>query len=211
MKYNELTYLQVDALREIGNIGAGNAATALSQLLDRKINMVIPSVKIVNFDEMMDLIGGPDEMVVAILFRVFGDAPSNVFFVLSVEEAEMLVRTMTNNPNFSLTEEKKRDQLSISVLEEVGNIVTGSYVSALSDFTNLHFQPSIPHLGIDMAGAILTYGLIDISQASDYAIVIDSKVSSQERKHTMEGNFFLLPHPDSLRAIFKALGIEEYE
>lgn len=209
MNLNELTSLQLDVLREIGNIGAGNAATALSQLLNRKIEMIVPSVNIVSFDEMMDLIGGPDEIVVAILFRIYGDAPSNVFFVLSLEEAEMLVRTMTNNPTFSLLEEGAKDPISISFLEELGNIVTGSYISSLSDFTNLHLQPSVPHLGVDMAAAVLTYGLIDISQVSDYAIVIDSKISSKDREGAMVGNFFLLPNPDSLKVIFKSLGIEE--
>jgi chemotaxis protein CheC len=206
-KNSNLTDLELDVLKEIGNIGAGNAATALSQLLERKIDMVLPTVNIVSFDEMMDLIGGPDEIIVAILFRIYGDAPSNVFFVLSVKEAEMLVKKMTNNPSFELLD-NQADDMSLSVLEEIGNIVTGSYISALSDFTNLHLQPSIPHLGIDMAAAILTYGLIDISHVSDYAIVIDSKVNSKGN-NAMEGNFFLLPNPDSLHVIFKALGIEK--
>lgn len=211
MTYENLSPIQFDALREIGNIGAGNAATALSQLLDQKVNMVIPTVKIVTFDEMMDLIGGPDASVVAILFRVFGDAPLHVFFVLSIEEAELLVQTMTHNPTFSLMDENSANKINYSVLEEVGNIVAGSYISALSDFTNLNFQPSVPHLGIDMAAAILTYGLIDISQVSDYAIVIDSKVNSEDSDNTMKGNLFLLPHPESLQTIFSSLGIKEYE
>lgn len=211
MKSRDLSATQLDVLREVGNIGAGNAVTALSQLLNRKIEMAIPSVNVVSFDEMMELIGGPDEIVVAILFRIYGDAPSNVFFVLSVEEAELLIRSMTNNPTYCFNEEIDKESIEFSVLEEVGNIVTGSYISALSDFTNLHLQPSVPHLGIDMAAAVLTYGLIDISQASDYAIVIDSKVNSQGTNNMLKGNFFLLPNPDSLQIIFGALGIEQNE
>lgn len=211
MKYRDLSTTQLDVLREVGNIGAGNAVTALSQLLNRKIEMAIPSVNVVSFDEMMELIGGPDEIVVAILFRIYGDAPSNVFFVLSVEEAELLIRSMTKNPTYGFNEEIGKESIESSVLEEVGNIVTGSYISALSDFTNLHLQPSVPHLGIDMAAAVLTYGLIDISQASDYAIVIDSKVNSQGTSNMLKGNFFLLPNPDSLQIIFQALGIEGNE
>ena len=211
MKYKSLSSFQFDVLREVGNIGAGNAVTALSQLLNRKIEMAIPSVNVVSFDEMMELIGGPEKKVVAILFRIYGDAPSNVFFVLSVEEAELLIRTMTNNPTYEFKENISKDSLEFSVLEEVGNIVTGSYISALSDFTHLHLQPSVPHLGIDMAAAVLTYGLIDISQASDYAIVIDSKVNSQGTSDVLEGNFFLLPNPESLQIIFRALGIQENE
>lgn len=211
MKYRDLSTFQLDVLREVGNIGAGNAVTALSQLLNRKIEMTIPSVNVVSFDEMMELIGGPEKKVVAILFRIYGDAPSNVFFVLSVEEAELLIRTMTNNPTYKLKEDIGKESIELSALEEVGNIVTGSYISALSDFTHLYLQPSVPHLGIDMAAAVLTYGLIDISQASDYAIVIDSKVNSQGTSNMLKGNFFLLPNPDSLQIIFKALGLEENE
>ncbi|MCF3942411.1 chemotaxis protein CheC [Oceanobacillus alkalisoli] len=211
MKYKSLSSFQFDVLREVGNIGAGNAVTALSQLLNLKIEMAIPSVNVVSFDEMMELIGGPEKKVVAILFRIYGEAPSNVFFVLSVEEAELLIRTMTNNPTYEFKENISKDSLEFSVLEEVGNIVTGSYISALSDFTHLHLQPSVPHLGIDMAAAVLTYGLIDISQASDYAIVIDSKVNSQGTSDVLEGNFFLLPNPGSLQIIFSALGIQENE
>lgn len=209
MTFKKLSSMQLDVLGEIGNIGAGNAATSLSQLLNEKIDMVIPSVNVVSFDEMMEIIGGPDEMVVAILFRVYGDAPSTVIFILTVEEADTLIQTMLDAPDYSLIEEGASNKMAMSVLEEVGNIVAGSYIAALSDFTNLHLQPSVPHLGIDMAAAILTYGLIELSQVSDYAIVIDSKVNSNENKSAVKGNFFLLPNPDSLDVIFKALGIND--
>jgi len=204
--------MHVDVLREIGNIGSGNAATALSQLLDNKIDMVGPSVNIVSFNEMMELTGSPDETVVAILFRIYGDAPSTVILILHAEEAEMLIQTMLHDPDFVLKDDGTDSYtLALSALEEVGNIVAGSYISALSDFTGLHLQPSVPYLGIDMAGAILTYGVLELSQVSDYAIVIDSKVNSYENKKTLQGNFFLLPNPDSLDVIFHALGINGNE
>ncbi|WP_405102156.1 chemotaxis protein CheC [Oceanobacillus sp. FSL H7-0719] len=211
MSFTNLTSMHVDVLREIGNIGAGNATTSLSQLLNKKIDMVLPSVNIVTFDEMIELIGSPEEIVVAVLFRIYGDAPSTVILILTVAEAETLVRSMTNNPEFTLTMDVSSDQMAMSALEEVGNIVAGSYIAALSDFTGLHLQPSVPHLGIDMAASILTYGLIELSQVSDHAIVIDSKVDSNEQENTMKGNLFLLPNPDSLNVIFQALGINHNE
>jgi chemotaxis protein CheC len=178
MTHKNLTSIHVDVLREIGNIGSGNAATALSQLLDNKIDMVVPSVNVVSFDEMMELVGSPDEKVVAILFRIYGDAPSTVILVLSVDEAETLIQIVIEEPDFTLEDDGSDTyHLALSALEEVGNIVAGSYIAALSDFTSLHLQPSVPHLGIDMAGAILTYGVLELSQVSDYAIVIDSKVN----------------------------------
>lgn len=211
MGFKKLTDMHVDVLREVGNIGAGNAATSLSQLLHKKIDMVVPSVNIVSFDEMIELFGDPDEIVVAILFRIYGDAPSTVIFVLTVEEAETLIQTMLDDPNFKLLEDSSKNPLALSALEEVGNILTGSYISALSDLTNLHLQQSIPHLGIDMAAAVLTYGLLELSQTSDYAIVIDSKVNSGETMETMTGNFFLLPNPESITVLLKALGINGHE
>src|SRR5699024_9024801 len=127
-------------------------------------------------------------------------------------EAEMLIQTMLHDPDFVLKDDGTDSYtLALSALEEVGNIVAGSYISALSDFTGLHLQPSVPYLGIDMAGAILTYGVLELSQVSDYAIVIDSKVNSYENKKTLQGNFFLLPNPDSLDVIFHALGINGNE
>ncbi len=206
MSYTDLTSIHVDVLREIGNIGAGHAATSMSQLLNKKIDMVLPSVNIVTFDEMIEIIGSPEEVVAAVLFRIYGDAPSTVIFILTVQEAENIVRSMINDNDFTLTADSS-NQIAMSALEEVGNIVTGSYIAALSDFTGLHLQPSVPHLGIDMAASILTYGLIELSQVSDHAIVIDSIVDSNEKENTMKGNLFLLPNPDSLNVIFKALGI----
>ena len=211
MKFNKLKSMHLDVLREIGNIGAGNAATSLSQLLDKKIEMLVPSVNIVSYDEMMELIGGPDEVVVAILFRVYGDVPSTVIFILTVQEAEILVQTMINQPEFSLMDDGSSNDMAMSALEEVGNIVTGSYISALADFANVNLQPSVPHLGIDMAAAVLTYGLIELSHTSDYAIIIDTKINSIGTNDAIKGNFFLLPDPDSLDNIFKALGINEDE
>jgi len=212
MKFNKLTSMHLDVLREIGNIGAGNAATSLSQLLDAKIEMLVPSVNIVSYDEMMELIGGPDEVVVATLFRVYGDVPSTVIFILTVQEAEALVRNMIDEPEFSLMKDDgSSNEMAISALEEVGNIVTGSYISALADFANVNLQPSVPHLGIDMAAAVLTYGLIELSQVSDHAIVIDTKINSNGTNDAIKGNFFLLPDPDSLGELFKALGIDDNE
>ncbi|GGH69651.1 CheY-P phosphatase CheC [Compostibacillus humi] len=211
MEYVHLSKLQKDVLREVGNIGAGNAATSLSKLINEQIHMKVPSVNIVTFDEMMELIGGPEQVIVALLFQIYGDVPGTVYFILSVEEAESLIRKMIQDENFSLTEENGNNEMAFSALKEIGNIVTGSYLTALSDFTNIHMQPSVPYLNIDMAGALLTYGLLEISQVSDYALIIDTQIISNDSGDGITGNFFLLPKPESLSAIFQALGINGYE
>ncbi|WP_068672378.1 chemotaxis protein CheC [Oceanobacillus sp. Castelsardo] len=207
MEYSNLTGMQLDVLREVGNIGAGNAATSMSILLNRKIDMNVPSVSIVDYNDMMDIIGGPEELIVALLFQIEGEFPCTVYFILSIEEAENLIQNLTDNKNFTLMNDLSHDELAMSALKETGNIVIGSYLSALSDFIKCHLHPSIPYLSVDMAGATLTAGLVEISEVSDYAIVINTSIVSDSTEN-VQGHFFLLPEPDSIDRIFEALGIE---
>ncbi|MFD1037964.1 chemotaxis protein CheC [Virgibacillus byunsanensis] len=211
MKFYHLSIKHIDVLREIGNIGAGNAATSMSKLLNKKIDMQIPSVNIVAFDEVMDLVGGPDNPIVAIYIRIKGQAPGSVFFILSIEEAEHLVREITTDTNVKLLSEEQPSEIAISALHEAGNILAGSYLSALSDFTEINMQPSVPHLSVDMAGAVLTVGLLELSHVSDYAIIIDTKINDNEETNGIHGHFFLLPDPESIPKIFTALGIDDHE
>lgn len=210
MNFKSLSGIQMDVLREIGNIGAGNAATSMSELINKRVDMKVPSVKIVGFDEIIDLIGGPEQLIVALLFKIHGEAPGSVYFILSIEEAESLVKEIVNDPEFQLLADKQPNELSISVLKEIGNIMTGSYLSALSDFVNINMQSSIPYLSVDMAGAILTSGLIELSQVSDYAIVIDTEISNEHEDQGLNGHFFLLPDLETLPKFFSALGINGY-
>ncbi|RCW70694.1 chemotaxis protein CheC [Saliterribacillus persicus] len=202
-----LTNYQLDILKEIGNIGSGNAATALSKLLDRKIDMEVPSVRIVDFNEIMEIVGGPEELIVSVFLRIQGQAPGNMFFVLSPLEAETFVRQITHSESFQLAD-LEEDEMALSALHEIGNILSGSYLSALSDFTLINMQPSVPSLTIDMAGAILMQGLMEISQDYDYAIIIDTIIHEEaEDKEAIQGHFFLLPDPESFDKIFEALGV----
>lgn len=203
------SHIQIDVLREIGNIGAGNAATSMSKLINKKIDMQVPSVKIVAFDEVMDMIGGPEELIVAIFIRIQGQAPGTVYFILTKEEAEFLVREITTDSAFTLMGDVEPDPLAISALHEAGNILAGSYLSALSDFTKLQMKPSVPSLSIDMAGAILTVGLLELSQVADYAIIIDTKINEQSVVNGVHGHFLFLSDPATLGKLFASLGIDD--
>ncbi|MEC5422671.1 chemotaxis protein CheC [Virgibacillus sp. C22-A2] len=211
MEFTDLTSMQRDVLREIGNIGAGNAATSMSKLLNKKVDMQVPSVNVVSYDEMMDMIGGPEELIVAVLFRIQGETPGTVYFILTIEEAEYLVSHMTGESGFTLSQQGGPSEYSTSVLQEVANILTGSYLSALSDFTNINMQPSVPYLSIDMAGAILTAGILELSQVTDHAIIIDTKINGEDSQNGVHGNFLLLPDPESFTKIYSALGINDHE
>lgn len=210
MDVTKLTQMQKDVLREIGNIGAGNAATSMSKLLNRKVEMEVPAIKIVGYDEMMELIGGPEAIIVALLFQIKGEAPGTVYFILSIEEANALIKEITQNSELKLTNTTD-NELAASVLQEAGNILTGAYLSALADFTNMNLQPSIPYLSIDMAAAILTVGLLEISQVTDYALIIDTKIHPSYQTNKIKGNFLFIPNPDSFTKIFQALGINDHD
>lgn len=207
MEFKNLSGIQMDVLREIGNIGAGNAATSMSQLINKRIDMKVPSVKIVSFDEIINIIGGPEQLIVALLFKIHGEAPGSVYFILGVEEAESLVKNITNDIDFKLITNRQPSELSISVLKEIGNIMTGSYLSALSDFVNINMHSSIPYLSVDMAGAILSSGLIELSQVTDYAIVVDTEISNLQENSGLNGHFFLLPEIETIPKFFSSLGI----
>lgn len=205
----KITSMHLDILKEIGNIGAGHAATALSKLLNKKIDMKVPDVRVVSFDEMMNMMGGADNVVAGVFLRIEGDAPGSMFFVLPLHQASKFIREMIRDNSFSF-ESSEYSELGLSAYQELGNILAGSYLSSLSDFTNLSLYPSVPALSIDMAGAIISYGLIELSQVSDYAIVIDTALNDGDiDKETVKGHFFLLPDPESFDTIFKSLGVQQ--
>ncbi|RFU71309.1 chemotaxis protein CheC [Peribacillus saganii] len=203
---NKISSIHLDILKEIGNIGAGHAATALSTLLNKKIDMNVPNVRILSFDEMMELAGGPDNVVASVFLRIDGEAPGSMYFILSLTQASHFIKQMTGEDGFSF-DSVPYSEISVSALQELGNILSGSYLSSLSDFTNLNLYPSVPALSIDMAGAVLSHGLLELSQVSDYAIVIDTELTDQEEANCVDGHFFLLPDPDSFEIFFASLGV----
>lgn len=209
MSYHlKISDMHIDMLKEVGNIGAGHAATALSRLLNRKIDMNVPKVSVVSFDEMMEMAGGSESVIASVFLRIEGDAPGSMFFVLPLQQAEKFIHLMINDDSFSFSNQEV-DELALSALQELGNILSGSYLSSLSDFTKLNLYPSVPALSIDMAGAVIGSGLLELSQVSDYAIVIDTSLNEDEETAiaSVKGHFFLLPDPDSFHVIFSALGV----
>lgn len=208
--FEHINSVHLDVLREIGNIGAGHAATSLSTLLDKKIEMTVPSVRVLSFDEMMESAGGPETVVASVFLRIEGKAPGSMFFVLSLSQAEYFIHQMTGEKDFRFENEPFSD-MAVSALQELGNILSGSYLSSLSDFTGFNMYPSVPALSIDMAGAAISFGLLEVSHSSDYAIVIDTALSEEGRENgTIHGHFFLLPDPGSFEAIFTALGVRDH-
>ncbi len=200
-----LSSLQLDALREVGNVGAGNAATALSQIINRKIDMTVPQVAIMPLGDVPDVVGGPEIMVAGVYLRVFGPAPSSILFLLPRESAFTLVDMLMGRERGSTDH---LDQMDESALLEIGNILAGAYLNALSFFTMFTLLPSIPALAMDMAGAILSVILSQLGQMGDHALVIETEFST-EGDGGVKGHFFLIPDPGSLGTILSAIGVKE--
>ena len=200
--------MHLDVLKEIGNIGAAHAATALSTLLNKKIDMKVPKVEMVSFDDMMDLAGGPENVVAGIYLRIEGDVTGSMFFILPVEQANRFIRALVQDSSLDF-QTGQVSELGASAMQELGNILSGSYLSALSDFTSLKIYPTVPALSVDMVGAIVSFGLVEVSHVSDYVIVIDTAITEESKPdgESVKGHFFLLPDPDSFDAIFTALGV----
>ena len=202
--YNELdlTPIQMDALREIGNVGAGNSATALSQIINKRIDMNVPKVAMVPLEAVPDLVGGPDAIVVGVFLRVYGKAPSNILFLLPQSSAFYLVDTLMGKQH---GETKTLDFMDESALMEIGNILAGAYLNAFFSFTQISMLPSIPALAMDMAGAILNVVLVQLGQMGDQALVIETEFLAED--DGISGHFFLVPDPGSLSTIMAAVGV----
>jgi chemotaxis protein CheC len=197
----ELDSQQIDVLKEIGNIGAGNAATALAKMIDRKIDMNVPKVEILEFKEVAELLGGPEIPVCGIYFRVDGDISGSIMFLLTLKSS----MTLTNMIMPTDEDQEIPDEIRQSALQEIGNILSGSYISSLSALTGLNIKISVPSLAIDMAGAILSVPIIQFGQVGDHVLLIETEFN--EGNNDVKGFFFLIPDEDSFEILLKSLGV----
>lgn len=198
----KLDILQYDVLREIGNIGAGNATTALSQLINSKINMNVPKVELLEFKELSEIVGGAEAQVVGVLLSLEGDIQGSMMFMLEYECAHNLVNILLNRNIKNCDEFTEMD---FSVLREIGNIITGAYLSSLSTLTHLYINASVPNIAIDMAGAILSVPAIEFGKMGDTALLIQSQFVDGEID--VSGYFILIPTLESYNIIMDSLGI----
>jgi chemotaxis protein CheC len=202
VKIEDLTHLQLDVLKEIGNIGAGHATTALSQLLAEKIEMTVPDVSIMPLNEVSEVLGGPEKLVVGIYMRVFGDAPGKIIFLFTPIEALTLTDMALK---WKVGTSQSLREFEESAMKEIGNIMTGAYIYALTKLTGFNLLTSVPAFACDMVGAIVNTALMDLGVVGDYTLLIKTQFSLTHRK--INGHFFLVPDPGSLELIMDALGV----
>ena len=197
----EVNSQYLDVLKEIGNVGAGNATTAIANMLGLKIDMKVPSVKLLSFQEMGSAICPEEEVICGIFLGVTDDIEGSMMFLMRLESARYLVNILMMSPDNDSTE---FNEMELSALKEIGNIIAGSYLNALATMTNLKIQPSVPHLAIDMAASILSVPAIMFGQYGDNCLMISTEFGDDVK---IDGHFILLPELDSYEKILTALGI----
>lgn len=199
--FDELNSMYFDVLKEIGNIGAGNATTAVATMLNLKLNMEVPTVKLMAVQELNTAIGSEEEEIVGIYLQVQTDIEGSLMFLLKMGAAHYLVNRLMGRPN---DYQQDFDEMDLSAMKEIGNIFASSYLSALATMTNLTITPSVPYLAVDMAGAILSIPAIQFGQYGDNALLIETSFGSDVM---LDGYFILLPELDSYDKILESLGI----
>jgi len=197
-----LSNMEIDVLKEIGNIGAGNAATALARMLNKRVDMEVPKVKILEINEVSDILGGAEIGVVGVLLRIGGDLSGYIMFILGIKEAHSLVNILMGK---SSEDECDFSEIELSALKETGNILASSYVGALSALTNLNLKPSVPDIAIDMAGAVISVPAIEFGMVGDTVLYIETEFSDGSKK--VAGEVFLVPDAKSYQALLEALGV----
>ncbi len=194
----KFTSMQLDALKEISNIGAGNAATSLSILVNHKIDMTVPSVHVIKINNLYNLKWQRE--VYGVIVKIKGDIQGNVLIVLDYETVKEMVEVLTGNIITSLSEFEN------SLLEEVGNILCSSYMNSIADFTELKVIPSVPCVTNDILSKILETIFLESSQYEDYALDIET-IFKGKRNLSLGIHLYYIPILNSLEKMLKTIGI----
>jgi len=194
------TTLQLDALKELGNMGAGNAATSLSQMLDRKIVLTTPNIDIVPLADIPALVGGPEELVSGVFLHLFGEIPGSVILIFKREDGMALIDMMLGRKDG--TTKTLTDQ-DLSAFLETGNILSGAYLTALGNFFETKFTPSVPNIILNLAGVLVDFVIMGSKEKVTHAIVIGTEFQVEGKK--VRGEFILLLGVKSLQKLMKKL------
>lgn len=203
MAENNMNDMEFDVLREIGNIGSGHAATALAKMLNQKIDIKVPQAVVCDFNYLCQMVGGEEKLVVGILLTLDGDVDGMMMFIMDMPSSYSLLRKMMFS---DLKDGEEFNEMHNSALHEIGNIITGAYLSSLSDLTKLKINASVPYMSIDMAGAVLSVPAIEFGKLGDKAVMIETEFDDTN-SDTINGYFLLIPTMESYGKIMSSLGI----
>ncbi len=188
-------------LQEIANIGSGNATTAVANMLGLRMNMSVPQVEFIPVEEIGTSIGGEENIVVGIFLEVELDIEGSLMFIMDMSSARHLVNRLMMRPS---DYEAELDEMDLSAIKEMGNIIASSYLTAIATLTNMTISPSVPYIAVDMAAAILNVPAVQFGMMGDKALIIKTDISDEV---DISGYFILMPEGDSYDKILSALGI----
>lgn len=193
--------MQIDALREAGNIGAGNAAIALSQMVDKRVDLSVPKASLISLNNVPSLVGGPEIAVAGVYLDIEGDCSGSILLLLEKDSALSLAGLMMK----SQVEPEEDYAVRKSALQETGSILSGAYLNALGQLTGLFFKPSVPGFAMDMAGAILDVILVDLGATEDRVLVVETDFEVSGVR--IQGHLILFPDLGTLSTILERLGV----
>ena len=202
--FDNVNSMYFDVLKELGNIGAGNATTAIATMLNLTIDMKVPKVELKAVEDLGSAICPEEETIVGIFLEVQNDISGSMMFLLKLDSAHYLVDRLMGGMGTAEPQTGEFSEMELSAMKEIGNIIAGSYLSALSTMTNMVITPSVPYIAVDMAAAILSVPAIQFGQFGDNALLIETEFGDDVM---MEGYFILLPDEDSYDKILDSLGI----
>lgn len=197
----QMSKAAIDAMREVANIGAGHAATALSQITGQRIMISVPQINITTLDAIPNAIGGAEEPVAAVAIRVDGDL-TGVTLLVFPQPIAMRVAGLMMGKRIEVLGEIEQ-----SALKEAGNILSAAYLNALAEFLNMRILNSPPVLAVDMSDAVLSSTYLEASDGAEYVFCVESEFQLQNDAAPLRGYFLLLPDPPSLRAMLTAIKI----
>jgi chemotaxis protein CheC len=208
MDARDLGPRQLDALREVANIGAGHAATALSQMVNARIMVDIPEIKIVKLTDVGELIGSPDEIVSAVMMQLLGDVTGRTVQIFPWRTAVQLTSVLLRRDGHADMSDRPEDfgEVEQSALREVGNILVGAYINALSELMGLMLIMSPPSIAIDTAQAVLATSYLNFGEHQEYVFAVNTRLG-MDANTELGAHFLLLPDEASLKVILRALRI----
>lgn len=200
--YEELNALQRDVMKEVGSIGTGNAATALSELLSKTVKMTVPDVSVLGFNEAIQVIGNPEEIVAGVLVHMSGEINGVMLYIQKLDFVNLILEQVCHKKidNYSMLAE-----IDVSALEEIGNIIISSYVNAMSKLTDISINLSVPGIAVNMLGGILTVPMAELGYQTDKVMIIDGKFICDDTE--LSSNLLMMPDMESLNYLLEKLGI----
>lgn len=200
--YDDLSPLAIDCLQEMGNIGSGNAASSLSAMLGKSVTMHVPKISVLDYQSVIDVMGGPEKIITAILVTFKGDIKGMMIFLLENAFAEIVVNTFMGKQNIDVV---RMDEADSSAVKEMGNIMAGAYLSALAAMAEFTIQMDPPSMSVDMMGAVMNAPMVTLDEVGDKVLFIDEgfKIENTE----INANIILVPEMESLDILMKKLGV----